>query len=72
MPINKYDKMQRELMDFILSRELHSTMIGMTIMVDHSDKSEDIRDVENFVEYVIGLLKKAEKFGKDNVKGPKK
>jgi len=68
----KYDKIQKELMDYILSGQIHSTMIGMTIMVDHSDKKEDIKDVEMFVEYVLGLMKRAEKYGKDNVKHTKK
>lgn len=67
----KYDKIQRELMDYILSGQIHSTMIGKTIMVDHSDKKEDLRDVEEFVEYILGLLQRAEKFGKDNVKSKK-
>ena len=37
-------------------------------MVDHSDKRENLTDVEDFVEYMVSLIKRAEKFGKDNVK----
>jgi len=66
--VKKYDKMQRELMDYILSGKIHSTMIGKTIMVDHSDKKENLSDIEEFVEYMVSLIKRAENFGKDNVK----
>jgi len=64
---NKYDKMQRNLMDYILSGEIHSTLIGKTIMVDHSDRRENLSDIEEFVEYILGIIKRAEKFS-DNVK----
>jgi len=64
---SKYDKMQRNLMDYILSGEIHSTLIGKTIMVDHSDRRENLSDIEEFVEYILGIIKRAEKFS-DNVK----
>jgi hypothetical protein len=67
-PETEYDKIHRELMDYILSGQIHSTLIGKTIMVDHSDKRENLTDVEDFVEYMVSLIKRAEQFGKDNVK----
>lgn len=64
----EYDKMHRELMDYILSGQMHSTLIGKTITMNHSDSTNDLRDVEEFVEYVVSLIKRAEQFRKDNVK----
>jgi len=64
----KYDKIHREIMDYILSGEMHSTLIGMMISVDSSTKSNDIKSVKQFAEYVVNLIAKAEKFAKDNVK----
>lgn len=64
----KYDKMQQELMDYILSGQMHSTLIGKLVSMDSSSDPSSIRSAEEFVEYVITLLQKAEKYGKDNVK----
>jgi len=71
MPVNKYDKIHRDLMNYILSGEIHSTLVGKAITLDSTTKANDIRSVEEFTEYVVSLLKKAESFskkGKDNVK----
>jgi len=71
MAINKYDKMHKDLMDYILSGEMHSTLIGMQIAVDSSSRENDIRNIELFVEYVTGLVSRSENFAKsrkDNVK----
>lgn len=64
----KYDKMQQELMDYILSGQMHSTLIGKLVSMDSSSDPSSIRSAEEFVEYVITLLQKAEKYGRDNVK----
>lgn len=52
-------------MDLLLSGELHSTLVGKIISVDHSDDSTSIRQAEEFTEYVVDLLKKAEQRAKD-------
>jgi hypothetical protein len=72
MAVNKFDKMHKQMMDYILSGQMHSTLIGMTITMNHSDSANDLRDVESFVEYVTRLIKNSEEFAKssrkDNVK----
>jgi chemotaxis regulatin CheY-phosphate phosphatase CheZ len=66
----KYDKIHQELMDLILSGDLHTSLIGMMISADHSDSKDSIKEAEQFVEYIVDLLKKAEKRAKDvKVKG---
>jgi len=60
--------MHREIMDYILSGEMHSTLIGKVISVDSSTKSNDIKSAEEFAEYVTNLIAKAETFAKNNVK----
>ena len=64
----KYDTIHTQLMDYILSGEGHSTLIGRLISMDHSD--DDVSEVESYVEYVVSQLKKAEEYSirKDNVK----
>lgn len=63
----KYDVVHKQLMDYILSGESHSTLIGMTISMDHSD--EGISEVEAYVEYIVNQLRQAEEHAlrKDNV-----
>lgn len=64
--VDKYDKIHRDMMDMILSGEMHATLIGMQVSVG-SGSGGNLREIEEFVEYTIKLLKKAEQFGKDNV-----
>ena len=64
----EYDKMQRNLIDYIMSGQMHSTLIGKTISINNSNSERDLRDVEEFVEYIVSLVKRAKEFGKDNVK----
>ena len=66
--IKQYDKMHRELIDYIMSGQMHSTLIGKTISVGNTSSKNDLRDIEEFVEYTVALIKKAEQFRKDNVK----
>lgn len=68
MASEKYDKIHKDLMDYILSGKMHSTLIGKVIHVNHSDSRNDLKEVEDFVEYITDLLERAEKFGKDNLK----
>ena len=68
MSKEKYDTIHQQLMDYLLSGESHSTLVGKTISMDHSSNSTD--EVEDYVEYVISQLKQAEEYSKrkDNVK----
>ena len=67
---NKYDQIHQDLMDLVLSGDLHATMIGTIITLGGSEKS-DLREAEILVEYIVDLLKKAETRRKDNVKKSK-
>ena len=64
----KYDTIQQQLMDYLLSGENHSTLVGKVISMDHS--SNGIDEVEGYVEYIIRQLRQAEDYSKrkDNVK----
>ena len=64
----KYDKIQQDLMDYILSGQMHSTLIGKLISMDSSSDPSSIKAVEEFVEYIISLLERSESYRKDNVK----
>lgn len=66
MANNKYDQIHRDLMDMITSGEMHSTLVGKVITV--SGPGGSLSNIEEFVEYIINLLKKAEQFRKGNVK----
>ena len=63
----KYDTIHKQLMDYLLSGDIHSTLVGKTISMDHSDNSID--EVEEYVEYVVRQLRAAEQYSarKDNV-----
>jgi hypothetical protein len=67
---NDYDQIHRDLMDMILSGQMHSTLIGKTVAVG-SKTDKNLKELEDFVEYIVNLLKKAEQFRKDNVKKSK-
>ena len=69
---DKYDQMHRDIIDFVLSNQMHSTLVGKLITIDHSKDTETIREVESLAEWVVALLKKAEHYRKDNVKRTKK
>jgi len=58
-------------MDLLLSGEMHSTIVGKQITLGGS-VTNDIKESEEFTEYIVNLLKKAENFRKDNVKKSKK
>lgn len=64
---SKYDQMHRDLMDFILNGNMHSTLVGKVVSLSGNEKS-DLESVEELVEYVTSLAEKSEKFRKDNVK----
>jgi hypothetical protein len=64
----EYEKMQNELIDYIMSGQMHSTLIGKTISLNNSNSKSDLQEVQEFVEYTISLIKRAEEFRKDNVK----
>jgi hypothetical protein len=68
---NDYDQMHIDLMDMILSGQMHSTLIGKTVAVG-SKSDKNLKEIEDFVEYIVNLLKKSEQFRKDNVKKSKK
>jgi len=69
MATKKYDKMHQEIVDFILSGNLHSTLIGKVVSLDGSGANKDIQAAEEFAEYVTGFLQKSEGYAKNNVKG---
>jgi len=71
MAINKYDQIHQDLMDLILSGNMHSTLVGKQITLGGSQESV-IKQAEEFTEYTVNLLKKAENYRKDNVKKSKK
>jgi uncharacterized tellurite resistance protein B-like protein len=56
----KYDAIHQQLMDYLLSGELRSTLVGKLISMDHSD--EGISEVEDYVEYVVDQLRNAENY----------
>ena len=65
-----YDKIHRDMMDLILSGDLHYTLVGKLISVDHSNDDDTIKQAEEFTEYIVGLLKQSEERAKDvKVKG---
>lgn len=66
-----YDQIHQDVMDLILSGQMHSTLIGKTVAIG-SKSDKNLREIEDFVEYIVNLLKKAEQFRKDNVKKSKK
>ena len=63
----KYKKIHRQLMDYLLSGETHSTLVGKLVSMDRSNNSID--EVEEYVEYVVRQLRAAEQYSarKDNV-----
>ena len=67
----EYDQIHQDVMDLILSGQMHSTLIGKTVAIG-SKSDKNLREIEDFVEYIVNLLKKAEQFRKDNVKKSKK
>ena len=62
------EKIRQDLLGLISSGSLHSTLIGKIISVNHSDSADDVKAIDSFVDYVIDLLRKADRYGKDNVK----
>jgi hypothetical protein len=64
----KYDKIQQDLMDYILSGQMHSTLIGKLVSMDSSSDPSSIKAVEELVEYIVSLLQRSENYGKDHVK----
>jgi len=71
MAINKYDQIHRDIMDLLLGGEIHSTLVGKQVTLGGSEESTT-KQSEEFAEYIVNLLKKAEQFRKDNVKKSRK
>jgi len=71
MAINKYDQIHQDVMDLLLKGEMHSTLVGKQVTLGGSEAST-LQQAEEFTEYIVDLLKKAEQFRKDNVKKPRK
>jgi hypothetical protein len=64
MAINKYDQIHSDIVNLLLSGEIHSTLVGKQIMLGGS-KESTIQQAQEFSEYIVDLLKKAEKTRKD-------
>jgi hypothetical protein len=71
MPNNKYDKIHKDLMNFLLNQGTHSTIVGKQIVLGGSNSS-NIQQAEELTEYIVDLIKKSGQFRKDNVKKIKK
>jgi len=71
MPINKYDQIHQDLMQLLLNGEMHSTLVGKQVTLGGSEASSK-QQADEFANYVVNLLKKAEQFRKDNVKKSRK
>ena len=71
MPINKYDQIHQDLMQLLLNGEMHSTLVGKQVTLGGS-KESSTQQADEFANYVVNLLKKAEQFRKDNVKKSRK
>jgi hypothetical protein len=71
MPINKYDQIHQDLMHLLLNGEMHSTLVGKQVTLGGSKESSN-QQADEFANYIVNLLKKAEQFRKDNVKKSRK
>ena len=70
MPINKYEQIKNDLFHLVVDGGMHSTIVGKTVTLGGSEKS-NARSAEELSEYIIGLIKKAETYRKDSVKKTK-
>ena len=64
-------KVEDMVYDLINSGELHSTIIGKQIMVNHSDSEVDKTEIREFAQYISHLIWRAKDFDDrkhDNVK----
>ena len=66
--VNKYDKLQGKIVDYLLSGEVKSTLVGKMISLDHSSEKDAINDAEALAEWVVGFIKKAEGYKSKDVK----
>ena len=66
--VNKYDKLQGKIMNYLLSGEVKSTLVGKIISLDHSNEEDAINDAEALAEWVIGFIKKVEGYKPKDVK----
>jgi len=67
MTIKKYAQIHVDVMELLLSGEMHSTLVGKQITLGGS-KESTVKQADEFAQYIVDLLKKAEQFRKDNVK----
>lgn len=56
-----YDRLQQKMMDMLLAGTMHSTLVGKIVTLGGS-RGSDIQHAEEFVEYTINLIKKAENY----------
>jgi hypothetical protein len=71
MTINKYDQIHNDLVNLLLAGEMHSTLVGKQVTLGGSKESTQ-QQAQEFSDYVVNLLKKAEQLRKDNVKKVRK
>jgi len=58
-------------MHLLLNGEMHSTLVGKQVTLGGSKESSN-QQADEFANYIVNLLKKAEQFRKDNVKKSRK
>ena len=67
MAINKYDQIRSDLLNLLLTGEMHSTLVGKQVTLGGSKENVQ-QQAQEFSDYVVNLLKKAEQLRKYNVK----
>ena len=60
-----YQQVRDDVVNLLASGEMHSTLVGKVITLGGNHDNDEIQE---FAQYIVDMLKKAENFRKDNVK----
>jgi hypothetical protein len=53
-----YDSLHKRIVDFLVSGQMHSTLVGMVVSLDGDKSKSDFIEATDFADYIISFLKK--------------
>ena len=65
-----YGYIRNNLIDYLVNGKLHSTIVGMVIVLDGDNSKNDEKEAKKFADYFVDLLKKVDfKYTKESLDG---
>ncbi len=53
-----YEQLHTKIFDYLINGNMHSTIVGITAVIDGDKSKNDLIEATRFADYIIDLLKK--------------